>query len=68
MNCPECGGELVYDEHVNGIYTCPLSKGVIDWKEREFSGECYGHAIRCSACGYELPKKEFERIIERSVE
>ena len=59
---------MVYDEHVNGMYSCPVENGIIDWEDRDFSGETYGHAIRCLNCGYELPRDALNEIVNRSME
>ena len=68
MQCPECGSPLVYDEHVNGMYSCPVKNGIIEWEDREFSGECYGHAVRCVDCGYELPGDALNEMLSKSLE
>ena len=69
MDCPECGSELVYQEHVDGTYSYPIMEEEIDWKNGELAGDCYGHAVLCTNddCGYELPAEELDYIFNCSL-
>ena len=67
MDCPECSGEMVYQELVDGAYVYPVKGGIIQWEDGELDGECHGHSIRCRACGHELPVEEFHEILNRSL-
>ena len=70
MKCPECGSELVYKEYVEGAFLYPVKDGVIDWRNGELEGECYGHLIQCSNenCEYEMPPGVFQQVLSDSLE
>jgi len=67
MKCPKCGGNLVYEEHVDGTYVYQIRNGVVDWASGAFEGECFGHTIRCAGCDFHKPAESMNEILEKSI-